>query len=125
MGKRRTASHEGMVGHVARHLKQRFYQDVRARALGFRAPDRVSLDADGAAWLPDVTMVARGDEFHVIEVETPETLATPQTQERWGPLARYANQRGGSFWLVVPAGLRDAAEDRLRSLDVEARIWEV
>ncbi|MBE0617538.1 MAG: hypothetical protein IH608_06390 [Proteobacteria bacterium] len=126
MGSKIATSHDGMVRHVARHLKQRFYQDIRARAPGFRVPERVSEGGNnGAAWLPDVTMIAKGSQLHVLEVETPETLSERQTQERWRLLARHARQRGGSLWLVVPSGFRAEAANRLQSLALEANIWEV
>ncbi len=115
-----------MVRHAARHLKQRFYQDVRARVLGFPTPEGVGGEGgSGTGCLPDITMIARGSEFHVLEVETPDTLEERRTQERWRLLASHARRRGGSLWVVVPAGCRDRAEGRLRSLDLEARIWEV
>jgi len=125
MAKHAFKSHDGMVRYVARHLKQRFYQDIRARAGGFRPPERLGQPAVGGGYVPDVTMLAKGREFHVLEVETADSLGERGTEDKWRLLAEHASERGGSFWVVVPEGTRPLAEGKLSSLDLEARVWEV
>jgi hypothetical protein len=114
-----------MVTYVARHLKRRFYQDIRARAAGFRPPEQLSQQVAGTVYLPDVTMLAKGHEFHVLEVETRDSLQARDTQDKWRALAEHATSRGGRFWVVVPRGARPLVESKLASLDLEARVWEV
>jgi len=117
MARNGSKKHDQMVEYVARHLKQRFYDDVRADAEGFR-PEQPAL-------APDVTMVARGAKLHVLEVETPETLKRTDTARKWQVLARQAEQGGGRFWVVVPRGASDVAVKKLRSRNVPAQVWEV
>lgn len=125
MARNATPKHDQMVEYVARHLKQRFYDDIRAHAEGFRPPARVENGRDPAELVPDVTMVARGTQLNVLEVETPETLERTDTARKWQALARHAEQRGGRFWVVVPQGASGSALDTLRSAEVQARVWEV
>jgi hypothetical protein len=69
--------------------------------------------------------VARGEEFNVLEVETPETLKRSDTAKKLRFLSRHAEQFGGRFWIVVPRGASATALRKLRSLDVAAKVWEV
>ena len=125
MARNGSKKHDQMIEHVARHLKQRFYEDIRAHAEGFRPPARFESAQEQSALVPDITMVARGSELHVLEVETPETLKHAGTTRKWQALARHAEQNGGRFWVVVPGGARDSAVSKLRSADVQAKVWEV
>jgi len=125
MPKRRSKSHDGMVRYVAKHLRQRFYQDIRARVGGFLPPDGLPRPPAGTVVVPDVTMLAKGHELNVLEVETADTLAARETEEKWRASAAHAATRGGRFWVVVPQGVRPVAEGKLASLNLEARVWEV
>ena len=120
-----TKKHDLLVEYVARHLKQRFYDDVRARAEGFRPPARVEHGLEAPPVVPDVTMVARGAKLNVLEVETPETLRRAETARKWAALAHHAEQRGGRFWVVVPRGTSESARKKLHSAAVNAQLWEV
>lgn len=117
--------HDQLVEYVARQLKQRFYDDIRAHADGFRPPAKVESAPDQPAVVPDVTMVARGAKLNVLEVETPETLNHADTTGKWKALARHAEQRGGEFWVVVPQGASGSALDTLRAAELQARVWAV
>jgi hypothetical protein len=117
--------HDQLVVYVARQLKQRFYDDIRAHADGFRPPAKVESAPDQPAVVPDVTMVARGAKLNVLEVETSETLNHADTTGKWQALARHAERGGGHFWVVVPQGASAAVMSKLRSVDVQAKVWEV
>ena len=123
MARNGSKKHDRMVEYVARHLKQRFYDDIRAHADGFHPPAKVENGQEDL--VPDVTMVARGAKLHVLEVETSETLKSAGTAKKWQALARHAEQRGGRFWVVVPRGSSDTAVSKLRSMNVQAKVWEV
>ena len=121
----RNKKHDLMVEYVARQLKRRFYEDIRARSYGYRPPARVPGDSDQGEIVPDVTMVAKGAELNVLEVETPETLRRAETARRLRAVAEHTEKMGGRLWVVVPRGGSSAALKKLRSLEVNAKVWEV
>ena len=125
MGRAASKRHDQLVEYVARHLKQRFYDDIRAHTDGFRPPVKVENGQEHPTFAPDVTMLAKRSGLNVLEVETPETLENGDTAHRWQTLSRHAERNGGRFWVVVPQGVRETAMSKLRSLDVQARVWEV
>ena len=125
MSQNPSKKHDLMVEYVTRHLKQRFYDDIRARVPGFRPPARVEHPAAKKPVVPDVTMRAKGAQLHVLEVETPETLRRAETARKWKALAGHAEQSGGDFWVVVPQGTSASAMKKLQAMDVRARVWEV
>lgn len=116
-------SHDELVKQVARHLKRRFYRSIHACAEGFPEPEEVAGDNGGVR--PDVTVLARGSEVHVLEVETPQTLAEAEVARRWAALARFAAGQEGKFTLVVPKGAGGAARSRLQELRIDAGVWEL
>jgi hypothetical protein len=120
-----TKKHDQLVEYVARHLKQRFYDDIRAHTDGFRPPARVEGVPEDQIFAPDVTMLAKGSRLNVLEIETPETLENGNTAKKWQTLSRHAERNGGKFWVVVPQGVSATAMSKLRSLDVQAKVWEV
>lgn len=117
--------HRQLVEYVTRHLKQRFYDDIRAHAPGFSAPDPVENGHEFPDLAPDITMVARGKQLHVMKVETPDTLKQAHRSGHWQVLARHAEQNGGRFWVVVPRGSSPAAVRALQALELQAKVWEV
>jgi hypothetical protein len=117
--------HDQLVQTVAKHLKQRFYRDIRAKVAGFRYPEGVPSHSDGSGHMPDVTMIAKDEQLNILDVETANSLSDGGRGERWAALARHAGQQKGKFWLVVPKGLRPTAEARLEDLDLDANVWEL
>lgn len=117
--------HRQLVEYVTRHLKQRFYDDIRAHAPGFSPPDPVENGHDLPGLAPDVTMVARGNQLHVMKVETRDTLKQADRPKQWQVLARHAETNGGRFWVVVPQGSSPAAVRTLQALELQAKVWEV
>ena len=115
--------HDRLVLRAARHLKKRFYKDVRARTGNFDAPEAIRFN--GGGYTPDVTMINKEDRFHIFEVETPDSIEQRPAAQKWKAFADFATQSRSSFWLVVPKGARAVAEARLRDLGVEAGVWEV
>ena len=117
--------HDRMVEYVTRHLKQRFYGDIRSRAEGFLPPARVDNTEESRPVVPDVTVVSRGTGLNVLKVETPATLRDADATHRWQTLARHTEGRGGRLWVVVPRGTGDSALEKLQSAAVDAKVWEV
>lgn len=117
------AAHDGMVRSAARHLRRRFYRNVRADVREYPTPHRIVSRATGAIEVPDLT--AEGKGVHVFEVETTDSILDPHTAEQWPLFAAYAAERSGKFWIVVPRGAGSEAKSRLQELDLRARVWEM
>lgn len=120
----RPASHDDMVKQVARHLKRRFYRNIRARAGDFPRPEAVTANGEGA-FVPDLMVLARGPQLHILEVETRQSLREKSTREKWSAFARYASELQGKFTLVVPKGSGPQARAQLDDLRLEAVVWEL
>jgi hypothetical protein len=116
--------HDKIVLHVTQHLKERFYQNIRARLEGFHAPPRLAGPAS-QGHMPDVTSLSRRKGLCIFEVDTPESLSEHQTDEKWTAFARHAADHGGRFWVVVPKGTGPSARGKLEALRLEAKVWEV
>ena len=113
--------HDRMVFRVARHLKQRYYRDVRASVRGFPAPEPVS--SASAPVTADVTMVTKLDQLNLFAVETAGTIGE-RAREEWTALAEHADRCGGRFRVVVPRGSRGSAERQLQEFGLTAGVWE-
>jgi hypothetical protein len=118
-------NHDQMVEHVARHLKKRFYRDIRAKVGGFPPPERITNGSPELGQAPDVTVAAHGDNHHLFEIETPDSIPRATTRDKWFLFAQNAVKHNVDFWIVVPKGTRKHAERKLRNLNLKARVWEV
>ena len=120
-----SAEHDTLVLNLAKHLKKRFYQDVRASAGGFPSPHAIKPGSGSNGYVPDVTMIARGSQLNFFEVETPESLRNSRSGHKWSAIAEHAKARNGKFWIVVPKGLREEASARIGELRLDASVWEI
>lgn len=118
----KTDGHDRLVMRVARHLKQRYYRDIRAGAQGFPVPEPVS--SGPTLVTPDVTMVTKLNQMNLFAVETAGTVGGERARTEWTALAEHADRCGGRFWVVVPRGAREAAERKLQELGLTATVWE-
>lgn len=118
-----SSSHEAMVRKVAKHVKQRFFRDIRVRLGGYRPPPVFHLE--GRDLVPDVTMLGKGNRLHILEVETPDSIPAPETRAKWTTFFRQAARNSGTFWVVVPKGNGGEARRLARDLSIEASVWEI
>ena len=116
-------SHEEMLRKVAKHVRQRFYRDVRARLGGYRPPPAFRLEDRDR--VPDVTMSGKHNRLHILEVETPDSIPAPETRAKWVTFSRQAARNRGKFWVVVPKGTGEEARLLARDLSIEATVWEI
>lgn len=123
--KHSSEDHEELVRSLTSYLKKRFYRDIRASIDGFEAPKKIAAASTDRGYVPDVTMIARGDQLHIFAVETPGSIASERSGDEWAAFASYAESRNAAFWVVVPQGSRQAAEARLNAMALTARVWEL
>ncbi|GAF98431.1 unnamed protein product, partial [marine sediment metagenome] len=117
------ADHDRMVRLVANSLMDKGYYDIRAVVPGFENPNRRTWPGTNKGHVPDVT--AHGMQFNILEVETEDSIRDEHTEDQWALFANFARTRYSVFWLVVPAGCKEQAEQRLTSIGIEAKVWEV
>jgi hypothetical protein len=96
---------------------------VRADLPKFTRPEKINGTEKTERIAPDVTAQKYG--LNIYEVETDDSILDRQTGERWKFFAASARERMGSFWIVVPRGSGDSAEQRLKELGILANILEV
>ena len=109
--------HERLVGVIAATLVRRGEADVKAAAAGFRPPTPIRWRGDEKGHVPDVT--AHG---LIVEVETADLIAEPQTAARWKLTAGYADRVDASFIVVVPKGAEARAQAVLATLRLDAQV---
>jgi len=94
--------------------------DVRADIDGFHRPDIISVEGGGEGLVPDAT--ARGEQFLIYEVETPDSIDDEHTESQWRLFAEYAAKNNGSFHVVVhPMSVKDAKK-RVKELSIDAKV---
>lgn len=96
---------------------------MRASARGYAPAEAVRGASGRGCQTPDVTAWADG-RLRVFEVETLDTLDDGHTREQWTVLSAYAREAGAEFCVVVPKGLRGAAERALRRFRLDAAVRE-
>jgi len=117
------SQHDKIVRYVHDCLIQQGYDDVRADLPKFTRPEKIARMENDGHVVPDVTGRRYG--LNIYEVETDESIFDGHTEDQWTRLATYAREHMARFWVVVPKGSGDSAEQRLRELKVLANLWEV
>ena len=124
MAKRRSQSeHDRMVTYTANFLVQKDFRNVKADVPGYPTPEIITWKSTGKGHIPDVT--GEGAEFNLFEVETADSINDQHTEDQWTLFAAFAKQHESVFWVVVPKGSESAAQQRLKELKINAKIWEV
>ena len=117
------SQHDKIVRYIHDHLIQQGYNDVRADLPKFTRPERIPCTENDGHTVPDVTGRRYGLNIYV--VETDESIFGGHTEDQWTRLAAYARAHMARFWVVVPKGSGDSAEQRMRELGILANLWEV
>lgn len=115
--------HDRMVQRVAELLRQNGFSDIRADLMGYRVPERIFWEKTGHGHIPDVT--ANGVNFCVLEVETYDSIDDRHASDQWKLFAAFASQHNAVFYVVIPAGSKSKAVQRLSALGILAEIIEV
>jgi len=114
MAKRKSQSdHDNMVDKFAMILAIGDYQNIRSDVEGWDTPRPVPPRAKNQH-IPDIT--CNLDVDIIIEVETTDSIQHDHTKSQWEIFSNYSSQLNGEFWVVVPKGSENLAEQRLRSL---------
>ncbi|PLX42842.1 MAG: hypothetical protein C0608_01910 [Deltaproteobacteria bacterium] len=103
--------HDELVKRMVRHLKQRFYQHIRANIPGYPQPPLIISDEN--KYVADVTAGSPTHPKHIFEIELPKSFDDPEAHQRWKVLSDLAEERGGSFRVIVPKGLSKEAREKL------------
>lgn len=115
--------HKKIVKYVQRYLVENGYEDVRADLPKSTRPEKINGTEKKERIAPDVTAQKYG--LNIYEVETDDSILDRHTGERWKFFAASARECMGSFWVVVPRGSGDSAEQRLKELGILANILEI
>lgn len=116
-------SHDEMVEQYAYQLENQHDSDaVQAdHTDSYATPDPVS-GPDGEEHVPDALQPS-GPEKVLAEIETKSSIDDAHTESEWGAFAAWASESDDrTFVLAVHPMQRDAAQDRLDELDLEAEI---
>lgn len=112
-----------------REMMQSIIADLQAR--DFRAIQAQGMEEAGLPgtdgyfqissqrWFHPEIQARSGDRLFVYEVETPESLEQPETQEKISVLANAAAKANGRFFLVVPEEVRGSAQILLHELHID------
>ena len=124
MAKRRSQSeHDRIVTYAANFLVEKGFRNVKADVLGYLTPTKITWTSTGKGHIPDVT--GEDAEFNLFEVETADSIDEEHSEDQWKLFAAFAKQHNAVFWVVVPEGYTLAAQQRLKELKINAKIWEV
>ncbi len=97
------------------------FTDIRAEISGYETPEAIICDDNrGIVFTPDVT--AQSEHFNIFEIETPYSLNSKKTGDKWCALAEHVWQNKGKFWVVVPASMRQKAIEKMRILGVDGGV---
>jgi len=115
--------HDELVKKMVRHLKQRFYQHIRANIPGYPQPPLIISDQD--EYVADVTAGSPTHPKHIFDIELPRSFDDPQAHKRWSVLSELAEERGGSFRVIVPKGLGKDVKASLEKKNLNITVSEL
>lgn len=122
MSKRKSqADHDTMIEFLADGLYGRNLKDVMADIPGYKRPPLFTLSGYKNGYTPDVTAYD-GAQLLIYEVETPDSINDPHTEEQWKFFADYAWQNNAVFHVVVPPLEMPSARKRLKELNLDAKV---
>jgi len=121
--KRAKSTRERIIAYVIQVLQEKEHEDIRAVFPDFEHPQRVVRESTGEWYLPEVTASKLG-QFRIFAVETPETLRADTTDLRWRLFSDFARQNNALFYIVFSAGLVLQIKEKLRGLQIDARLWQ-
>lgn len=117
MVKRQSQSdHDKMVEYVVNYLKEQGFWDIKADIPGYSKPEKVTWTSTGKGHIPDVTI--GGPQFSLFEIETDDSINDTHTADQWKLFATHAQNNNAKFWIVVPTGLENTAEQRCEGLGI-------
>ncbi len=116
-------NHDRMIKVTANYLMGNKFRNVKADIPGFHSPSKLTWISTGEGYTPDITAI--GQQLNLFEVETPDSLNEPHTEDQWKLFAQYAQETQAEFWIVVPKGSILSAENRLLELGIRGNVWEV
>lgn len=115
--------HDDLVAYAVRYLQEKNFRNLKADILGYEQPGKISWEKTGKGHIPDLS--GSNDEFNIFEVETADSINDIHTKEQWKLFAAYASQHDAIFWVVVPDGYSEVANQRLQELDIKAKVWSI
>ena len=127
MKRQSQSQHDQMVQYVADYLVRNGYRNVNADLKGKTQPDLIYWKSNGQGHIPDVTAVSgtNGNESHLFEIETSDSVYDQHTEDQWELFAANAKQYKKTFWVVVPKGSENDAHFRLNQLGIQAEVWGI
>ncbi len=117
-----STDHDQLVQSVVEALKDLGYDEIKAVIEGYQRPG--NLPCYGRIHEPDAIASGRDSQAVVVEVETTESINSSRTAIDWKLTFEFCRQQNKRFVVVVPAGSKAIAEERVRKLGMEASVLE-
>ena len=119
MAKRKSQSdHDKMVKYVADFYIKKNHPNVKADIQGYNKPDVIKWRGQNSGHIPDVTT---GNSI-LVEVETDDSINDTHTKDQWTLFSTYAQEHKIKFYIVVPKGSEQKAENRKVELGVKGEV---
>ena len=117
--------HDELVKELIVCLRQEYgVSNIKADLNDFPSPRGIGSTLL-ASYFPDVTAILSGGRTGIFEIETADSISDTHTADQWQAFAKYAVQHNAVFFVVVPRGCRESAANRLRQLNLNAKIIEL
>ena len=113
--------HQDLINMMARYFATQGYRNIKADLPEMTSPDIIY--GTKRNHIPDLTANKNGT-MVILEAETSSTISDDHTASQWSLFSDAAKKAGGEFYIVIPKGYRNYAEQRLAELCIGAdSIW--
>lgn len=116
MAKRNDKSqHDKMIFETITIIENAGFENIKADVPGYALPNQIT------PHIPDIS-ATNNRIIHIFEVETGDTVTDAHTESQWTTFAKYAEENGSVFHVVVPKEYEDNAESQKGFLGITAEV---